>query len=299
MLHSPETATLDGYALSLAASYTPHSPDQQAGSAHLRNPNFDYAEYEPEVGLAVADGVAYHHGSDKVSALAVRGILDGAAKLGIRRISDPDTAIEIVRDGILPRLDNIIAKAKHEKGYAREAATTLGALVFAKRHVITVGIGDTPVTLFSPKGDQAEGRFSVFPLTLEQCNGNVIYNCLGGYGIGRPRRNPKLPMSKDNYDDQVKARPIKPGEIYMVASDGLHGDTPEQRLLTANYEDVVYDRQDQSPQDIAEHMSRLPRVIEKQRGVKNANKAFHRNGLYIPKNDDLSVGIVKVSLREG
>jgi serine/threonine protein phosphatase PrpC len=288
-MSTAEGFRIDGAAISFDKDHTPHHLAEY-GVMPPRT-NQDAALYTPDVGSFVADGVGSYKGSQYASRLVVSAMTERALTLGVRHMEEPE-AKEAIRDDALPYADRMLDryKNKHFDTTGEDislASTTLGGLVIARTHLVAVGVGDSPVWARAQRLVTGEQKTMFGPVTKEQCDGHVVSNVING--DGRPATN------NPNLCDQIIALPLQSGDRYFIASDGLLGDKPTQRIPKEHLENALV--QDPTAQQAAERLANLPAWLdaEDERVMVDDPDIGPCMMLYNTKYDDLSVATLFVN----
>lgn len=264
---------LRGSVASYARNNTPHYR-YQYGDPGGPVENQDHGVWDPEVGLIVADGIGGEEGGARLSRAAVEAVMLHAKALGLGEMP-ADEGVDVVRDTLLPKVDEHIADVKKHGELSRGAGTTLGALLVVRGALVTVGIGDSPVYGYTRNGG---GK-----ITEEQGYRNFLSNALLGHG--RPR-----PTTENPNPDQVFPISLEDGMRFLIATDGLLGDRPEQRLPNDRIQGCLYGGR--NPDIVASAIARLPMDLLVARAfVLVENDAMVP---YTPKRDDLTAGVLFV-----
>lgn len=168
-----------------------------------------------------------------------------------------------------------------------KASTTFGAVILippseSKRdsagRALAVGIGDSPVILVR------DGKAEI--ITEEQTgkkDPSGITNWLA-YKKGERQKTPA--------DDQYKFIDLKPGDKIVLATDGLMGDKPKQRVPLEDIAATVTNNDD--PQMAAYELAALPGRLEETGGKAYNPQTETRDIPFEAKNDDLTVGVIEI-----
>jgi len=288
-MSAAERFRIDGAAISFDKDHTPHHLAEY-GVKPARE-NQDAAIYVPNVGSFVGDGVGAYKGSEYASRLVVRGMAQRAEDLGIRHMEKLE-AEEAVRDDVLPYVDRLLAeyKDKHFEKWDEDisqAATTLGGLIVARTHLVVVGVGDSPVYARGQRTVNGVVGTMFGPITKEQCEGRMLANSINGRG---------RPITNDpDKGDQISAIPLKRGDRYFIASDGLLGDKPFQRIPSDRLKSALMEYP--SAQQAAEYLANLPALLDAQneRVIVDDPEIGPCSMFYTPKYDDLSVATLFIN----
>ena len=193
-----------------------------------------------EKGLfAVFDGVGGHgngrHASDSAARIVQEELIETP--------NDVDECKTVLRRAFM--------RANEEITDPKRNMTTATALQFVstiegETHAVWASVGDTRLYIYRDE--------EVTSLTIDEGEGNMIYNAIGN--------------GSNFYVRQISSLRVKPGDIFMVCSDGITGDFEHQFLSETELESAF---NKPSAQDSAEELLQISK-----------------------KNDDKSVIVIKL-----
>ena len=185
----------------------------------VRAVNQDALVVDEAMGLyGVADGMGGHNGGETASA----GARDGL----IAALKDKAPSLDAMRDGIT-KVNADLFKQQAEDESLSGMGTTLSAIWMSDHFVYLGHVGDSRVYRFRDgKLEQMTDDHSLVGelvragfLTPEQAenhpNKNVILRAVG---------------TEEGIDVDLAVEERKPGDLWMICSDGLHGMVPDKRL---------------------------------------------------------------------
>lgn len=273
-MYSAEIPPITGAVVAYDRYSTPHYQAALAVSGKEGRPpeeNQDFGLWMPDVGLVAGDGVGGRVGGAMASRVVVKSTLNYAKSTRLREMP-ADEAVDAVREFILPwaDLDLAIEKEEQAKGKSekereeiRETSSALGGLLLARNHVIAFGAGDTPVH----RVDAASGQIT--QVTEDQhtfsieTHGSMLTNYMSGLKyLAEDVSISVKPGPRDHYvgvsdiHDQIIAIPMQPGDRYLVASDGLHGDYLDQQIAHDILQKNLLTYND--AEKTARHLAQLP-----------------------------------------
>ena len=212
---------------------------REVGVAEYARKGEDAILSNQEKGLfAVFDGVGGHGNGRHASDAAARIVAEELT----RAVVDVDSCKTLLR-GALARANAEIAGPNRNM----TTATILQLIETdnAEVHAVWASVGDTRLYIYRDE--------EVTSLTIDEGEGNMIHNAVGS--------------GSNFYVRQVSSLRVKPGDIFMVCSDGITGDFEHQFLSEKELESAFSKK---SAQESADEFVRLSK-----------------------KNDDKSVIVVK------
>lgn len=191
--------------------------------------NEDAFFFDDSLGLyAVADGMGGHAAGEVASAEAVDTV-HGMVRNGdtaLQRLRDGDTDEEAVRSAIRVLESAVQAATYMVFGLAQAdpdrqgMGTTLSALAICGRYGVTAQVGDSRIYLV--RGGRAAALTEDHTLVAWQLKQGIITEEEAAVS---PHRNviTRAVGSRDYVQVDTRFFEIKPGDAFLVCSDGLHG----------------------------------------------------------------------------
>lgn len=303
-MYSAEIPPITGAVVAYDRYSTPHYQAALAASGKEGKPpveNQDFGLWVPDVGLVAGDGVGGRVGGAMASRVVVKSTLNYAKSTRLREMP-ADEAVDAVREFILPWADLDLAiekeeqangKSKKERKEIRGTSSALGGLLLARDHVVAFGAGDTTVHRIDATSGQITQVTEDQHVFSIETHGSILTNHMSGLKyLAEDVSISVKPGPRDRYvgasdvRDQVIAIPMQPGDRYLVASDGLHGDHLNQHISHDILQKNLLAYND--AEKIAGHMAQLPLQLwrEDHKVVLSPTESYP----YCPKGDDLIVG---------
>ncbi|MFK8000751.1 MAG: PP2C family serine/threonine-protein phosphatase [Polyangiales bacterium] len=198
--------------------------------------NEDAFFFDDSLGLyAVADGMGGHAAGEVASAEAVDTV-HGMVKNGnpaLQRLRDGDTDEEAVRSAIRVLESAVQAATYMVFGLAQAdpdrqgMGTTLSALAICGRYGVTAQVGDSRIYLV--RGGRAAALTEDHTLVAWQLKQGIITEEEAAVS---PHRNviTRAVGSRDYVQVDTRFFEVKPGDAFLVCSDGLHGYLEEDEI---------------------------------------------------------------------
>jgi serine/threonine protein phosphatase PrpC len=181
--------------------------------------------------IAVADGMGGHAGGEVASALAIQGI----SRLHDLSHSSPDITEKFLQE--VTHINHAIERAVIENPDLAGMGTTLTALIATAEKIALLHIGDTRCY-----------RIRKNKITQLSTDHTLIQELLDQKAITEneikthPQRSllTQALMGRDDLQPEIEVIDAKPGDRFLLCSDGLTGEIGEAELLTAL---VINDRE--------------------------------------------------------
>ena len=196
----------------------------------VRASNEDSAIISQNV-IAVADGMGGHAGGEVASALAIQGI----SRLHDFSHSSPEITEKFLQE--VTHINHAIERAVIENPDLAGMGTTLTALIATAEKIVLLHIGDTRCY-----------RIRKNKITQLSTDHTLIQELLDQKAITEneikthPQRSllTQALMGRDDLQPEIEVIDAKPGDRFLLCSDGLTGEIGEAELLTAL---VINDRE--------------------------------------------------------
>lgn len=153
---------------------------------------------------AVADGLGGHPAGDLASRIAAEGISDYARREAAALRQSPPRALLRIAFGIDGAMQELYRRQPELQGMA----TTLAVLYFTPDRVFRLSIGDSLI-FRADRGGRCQ-RWNV----LHETEDGYLTSCLGS--------------SFEEADCPARGASVKPGDRYLIASDGIEVLQPRQ-----------------------------------------------------------------------
>lgn len=234
----------------------------------------------------VADGVGGSEGGSLASQTATAAFLDAvvARKKQLHAARNNNLLAKSFLHEALAETDTTLLHAKQEAARygddeINRAATTLTAAVYLGGNKFAfVNAGDSAAFVINPQNE-------IEQITTEQCDQNKLYNALEGRGRPTLQTDPKS-------TDEVIIKEIDPGSSIILCTDGLLGDTPEQKI-TPEQLLATYRQFHDTPESTAKALVNLPPALYHPDG-----NILPREGVPKPKIDDTTALVVNVEAKQ-
>jgi protein phosphatase len=206
-----------------------HLSAHGASNAGRRTTNEDALFVDPALGLfIVADGMGGHNAGEVAARLAIDAISDfvvqsrRATELTWPYGLDPNLSVEANRLRNAVRLANnrVLEAASSRADYAGMGTTVVAALVDESR-VIFVGVGDSRVYLWQRAEVQQLTRDDSWVATVLAREPGLTETTLAQH----PMRHVLTSVvgARADTEPRIAERPLAPGDVLLLCSDGLHG----------------------------------------------------------------------------
>ena len=195
-----------------------------------RKTNQDSIFFDQQLGVGiVADGIGGRKGGEVASSMAVSHIRNAIKKLRLTRHEE-------VRPFLINAVDNanlaIMARGEHEPSFAG-MGTTLESLLFVKNRLYLAHVGDSRTYLYY--------KANFWQITLDHNVQNFLERgWLKSGSLPQDWKGQALVRAlglSGQCEVDVYHKLIKPGEVYITASDGLFDMVSDQEIchLVKNY----------------------------------------------------------------
>lgn len=225
----------------------------------------------------VGDGVGHEVGSDIASQTATQAFAEAITqqKQGLFG-AQKDKQILAILHSALEQTDQAVSQALENEGVINNrCGTTLTSAVYlGGNRFAFVNVGDSAAFVVDPNG-------AIARMTTEQGDGTKIYNSI--QGAGRPKKS----WRKRQAVDEIVISTVEPGSHIILLTDGLIGDTPEQRIDPSLYAKEIMESS--GPKGAVHRLLHLPATIYRD------DNFVIREGVSKPKIDDSTAVVIKVS----
>lgn len=176
-------------------------------------------ELDEQLVAVVCDGVGGHDSGEVASAL-VSSSIGAAVSQWSNQVEDCESpAFAQKVDTLLKGLDKNLAQYSRQQNHERNAATTVTAAWFHDRKVTSIHVGDS--RLYRLRGEEFT------QLTVDDTDAGKAV-AAGTLSEAEARKNPRrhvlqkaIGSGANEYRDATQTWDTKPGDVYMLCSDGL------------------------------------------------------------------------------
>lgn len=196
------------------------------GRVRENNEDFAFADAYDRLAV-VCDGMGGHAGGQVASELAVEVITSGLRRLRGNDWSDEDKVIEAVKGAVFGANDHILSRARVDSELS-DMGTTVVMCAFMPDRVVTAFVGDSRIYRIS------EGRISQISedhsLVAERVRAGLLDPDSDEARLLSNIVTRALGMDHVTVDMTIEE--LKPGDVYLLCTDGLHDLLDEHDLLT-------------------------------------------------------------------
>jgi PPM family protein phosphatase len=165
----------------------------------------------------VCDGMGGHAGGQVASELAVEVISSGLRRLRGPDWADEEKVIESVKNAVFGANDHILSRARVDSGLS-DMGTTVVLCAFMPSQVITANVGDSriyrisggTVTQVSEDHSLVAERVRAGLLDPDSEEARLLSNIV------------TRALGMDHVTVDMTIEDLKPGDVYLLCSDGLH-----------------------------------------------------------------------------